>query len=418
MSDEEFIDLAAKCLDGAATARDREALFTELQSSETRAAEYWNQAAIALALRAAFDSAGAARLRVSVAARIQTPPTGEFTRDVMREVRRSPALMRSGRPDVSKSKNMRSFALSGATVLVIAAAAWLGWTSLHTRAEFILIQTHGEIAISRHGRRIAGSAGTKLETDDAVSIGPRSSARIGCKSEGVVISLEPRTDLAFSVQKNLLRCLLSRGGVTGQVEHRPRSREIRFDTPNASARIVGTEFHLKLVGSASRLEVLTGKVAFTDLAAQKTVETDAGQSAVAAPDVELEVQSLAPLSKARWRLETSGDPKRLALAIDGDGSTSWRSGSTQTPGEWLVLDLGEERRISKIDFACAKGGEPRGVRIFASKLRGHWGSPIFEGAGEEAMPLIFAPRTVRFVRLELSDLAPEPWIVTEIEAYE
>jgi hypothetical protein len=140
-------------------------------------------------------------------------------------------------------------------------------------------------------------------------------------------------------------------------------------TPQAEARVLGTEFSLLTTTNATRLDVTEGKVRLTRLSDDKSVKVPAGNSAVAAADTKpMPVQPLTGKVLREFWLDLPGDtlqdlkhyarypnaPNGHDFPANFETSTNWPSAfGTRTRGYLLPPVNGDyEFRISGIGQIC------------------------------------------------------------------
>jgi trehalose/maltose hydrolase-like predicted phosphorylase len=104
------------------------------------------------------------------------------------------------------------------------------------------------------------------------------------------------------------------------------------------------------------------------------------------------------LARCRPVTASSADPSYPPVgAVDGDPSTGWRA---KSPEAWLQVDLGSQRRISRIAVRWG-GAPPTGFAVAVSSDSHHW---IETGAGGS----ISSAMTARFVRVTIRGSAKAP----------
>jgi len=112
----------------------------------------------------------------------------------------------------------------------------------------------------------------------------------------------------------------------------------------------------------------------------------------------------AELDRTDWKLTGFGAGKegQEQNAIDGDPATRWSPGHFQRGDEWLVVDLGAERKILKVilDTKGSGGDYPRGYEVFVSNNGTDWIGPIAKGQGNSPVTSITVlPRTGRYLKI-------------------
>lgn len=143
--------------------------------------------------------------------------------------------------------------------------------------------------------------------------------------------------------------------------------------------------------------------------------------AIDSPD---EMDPLLPIA----RVEVfEGDP---APITDGRLDTEWRC-IPQTPGQWVMADLGTVRQVSGVSQALGEAARdfPRGLVIELSTDGAAWqevwagsgAAPAFRAAAlaplEAMMRFRFAPQPARFVHLRLTASHQNFWRVVELEVH-
>jgi hypothetical protein len=110
------------------------------------------------------------------------------------------------------------------------------------------------------------------------------------------------------------------------------------------------------------------------------------------------------LNRAGWvasasSTESGGSP---ANALDGNLSTRWSTGQTQTDGQWYEVDMGATNTFYELvlDAASSASDYPRGYQVNVSNDGTNWGSPVATGAGTSALTTIPIPSQIaRFIRV-------------------
>jgi hypothetical protein len=115
--------------------------------------------------------------------------------------------------------------------------------------------------------------------------------------------------------------------------------------------------------------------------------------------------------------EANGSP---ANAIDGDITTRWSSGTPQTNGMWLRVDMSQPATFQGLvlDASTSAGDYPRGYQVNVSADGVNWGSPIATGAGNSAVTTItFPSQTARYVKItQTGSSGGNWWSIDELNA--
>lgn len=128
-------------------------------------------------------------------------------------------------------------------------------------------------------------------------------------------------------------------------------------------------------------------------------------------------QSGAPLPSKGWSPTASKQPKRAALALDGDPATRWDTGGPMQKGDSFTLDLGEPRAFFKITMSVRAGDDyARGYEVLVSSDGQNWGAPLAQGKGERGRTRIVLPQpvTTRFVKIVQTGNAGNYWSIDEL----
>lgn len=137
--------------------------------------------------------------------------------------------------------------------------------------------------------------------------------------------------------------------------------------------------------------------------------------------------------KSAWTAAAAKNGNLAPLAIDGDRLTRWSTYVPQEAGDEFELDLGEVRRLGRIDYYLYPEPRqyPRGFVLRGSADGRTWrvlrDRPFFfpelRGEAIEDYPaykveVSFPPAEVRFVRMTLTRAHPRNWSISEIECWE
>lgn len=118
------------------------------------------------------------------------------------------------------------------------------------------------------------------------------------------------------------------------------------------------------------------------------------------------------LDRSGWKMSASHKNEDAANAIDGDRDKRWGTGGGQQGGEWLQVDMGEERTVRKVILDAAKSGSdyPRAYEVHLSSDGKEWVGPIAIGKGEKALTSITClPRKGRYVRIKQTGNGDHWW---------
>jgi beta-glucosidase len=129
-----------------------------------------------------------------------------------------------------------------------------------------------------------------------------------------------------------------------------------------------------------------------------------------------------PLPRTGWTAtaspsSTTDVPARM---LDGDLTTRWTTGASQTPGQTVTVDMGAPRTFDQLtmDSAASTGDYARGYQILTSNDGNTWSAPI--ATGTPTTPLVtatFPPQTARFIRVVQTGSNSLWWSIAEFNVY-
>jgi len=135
------------------------------------------------------------------------------------------------------------------------------------------------------------------------------------------------------------------------------------------------------------------------------------------------VSAATPLSRSGWIASASSSNGGAASnTLDGNLSTRWSPGTSQTNGQWFQVDMGSPQSVYQIVLdATNNGGDyPRGYQVNVSTDGVNWGNPVATGAGSSAVtPISFSPVMARYIRVTqtTSGVSGGWWSIDEFNAY-
>jgi hypothetical protein len=121
--------------------------------------------------------------------------------------------------------------------------------------------------------------------------------------------------------------------------------------------------------------------------------------------------------RSKWTIMAKTNRQQARLAVDGKIETGWFSRGNQTPGEYLIVDLGAPAEVGQVELVQGHDplGYPRSFVVEGSLDRSVWfemagiplGVPDVTAATIEKfldyrMRIDFPPRTTRYVRIRLA----------------
>lgn len=134
------------------------------------------------------------------------------------------------------------------------------------------------VQVTRGGKPVALEAGARLDKDDVISTEARGLASLRY-SDGTRLELAPGTSVTITDKPARPKQITVNNGVLAvNAAKQPEGRPMTLRTPHAEITVVGTEFHLDVQSTSTRLEVDEGKVrvnngaSTADVAANQFVE--------------------------------------------------------------------------------------------------------------------------------------------------
>jgi glucosylceramidase len=107
-------------------------------------------------------------------------------------------------------------------------------------------------------------------------------------------------------------------------------------------------------------------------------------------------------------------------AVDDDASTRYSTGTSQAPGQYLQVDLGQPEPVTRfvLDTGASTGDYPAGYSVAVSVNGTDWSAPVATGAGSGQITTISLDgRPVRYVRVTLTAASGSWWSVADVRAY-
>lgn len=127
---------------------------------------------------------------------------------------------------------------------------------------------------------------------------------------------------------------------------------------------------------------------------------------------------IAYLDRSDWTITASKVGESLKNLTDNKLSTRWSSGSSQTAGDWIQIDLGTEQNFDTLfmnsgtnwnDYAHA-------FEVYVSKDGQEWGAPVVTGKGNSpSIATSLAAQKARFVKIVLTEANGSWWSISEVK---
>ncbi len=107
-------------------------------------------------------------------------------------------------------------------------------------------------------------------------------------------------------------------------------------------------------------------------------------------------------------------------AVDDDASTRYSTGTSQVPGQYLQVDLGQPEPLTRfvLDTGASVTDYPAGYSVSVSLNGTDWSAPVASGAGSGQITTIgLDGRPARYVRVTLTASSGSWWSVADVRAY-
>jgi hypothetical protein len=108
-------------------------------------------------------------------------------------------------------------------------------------------------------------------------------------------------------------------------------------------------------------------------------------------------------------------------SLDGDLTTRWSTGTSQTSGQWFQVDMGSMNAFNKLVLNCVNSANdyPRGYQVMVSSDGVNWTGPVASGAGSSGVTTItFAAQAARYIRIvQTGSAAGTYWSVDEFNVF-
>jgi hypothetical protein len=127
------------------------------------------------------------------------------------------------------------------------------------------------------------------------------------------------------------------------------------------------------------------------------------------------------LSRSGWVASASLNSGTAYLAIDGNYSTRWATGTSQMPGQWFQIDMGSTNSFFKLTLdstANSPNDYAVGYQVTVSDDGVSWGNSVVTGSGSTSLTTItFPTQTARYVRVTQTGSTGNWWSLYELNIY-
>lgn len=126
------------------------------------------------------------------------------------------------------------------------------------------------------------------------------------------------------------------------------------------------------------------------------------------------------LDRTEWTATASNNNLNAYAVLDGDISTGWHT-SYQAEGDYLMIDMKENKTFNKITLENKPNDYPRGYDVFVSTDGADFGSSIATGLGNSkstTTEIAFNPQTARYIKIVLTKAdAAHYWTLYEMNVW-
>lgn len=120
-----------------------------------------------------------------------------------------------------------------------------------------------------------------------------------------------------------------------------------------------------------------------------------------------------------WSVSTSVNGATAGNAIDGDGTTSWNTGTAQAPGQWFKIDMGRQQTFNRIyvDAGSNAGGYPAGYQVLVSNDQTNWTDVASSSGSAQNTVIRFAPQVAQYIKVVQTGSSANWWYIAEINVF-
>jgi hypothetical protein len=122
------------------------------------------------------------------------------------------------------------------------------------------------------------------------------------------------------------------------------------------------------------------------------------------------------LDRADWKATASNNNTNARRAIDGDISSRWDTGGSQSAGQWWAVDMRAKNKINTVilDAASSPNDGPAAYEIYVSDDGVNWGDPVVSGqTGSSVMIITFPEVTTQHIKVVQTGTKSSYWSIHE-----
>ncbi len=164
----------------------------------------------------------------------------------------------------------------------------LGFGVYHLLKSGPVLTTGVNTVIERQERQISAGNGMRLEPGDVIKTGPGGRAVVKYQGEDTTIELKENTSFKLASSENMGKLLeITEGTIHGQVARQPSDKPMILDAPQATVKVLGTDFTFALKPDSSWIRMNSGTVEMTRKADCRSIKVDSNHYAVAGSNYSL-----------------------------------------------------------------------------------------------------------------------------------
>lgn len=247
---------------------------------------------------------------------------------------------------------LRGALAAAALLIAVAAGAWYVVPGVGDRAQ--VTRVYGAASLIRDDVQQPLVAGQQLRYGDRLLTEAKAFAVLAYP-DGTQLNVGDRSLLQFSSRFRSGKVVeVDRGAVASHVAPQPKGRPMRFLTPRADAKVVGTELLLEVTNDQTRLNVAQGQVELKGLSGGRGVIVAARQFGVS-DGGKVDVQALAwptQLDALQAVVEPGGESPPPAWELRGDAA--WHGGRFRFRGGSAVAPAADSQQLVN---ACRSSGQ-------------------------------------------------------------
>ena len=131
-----------------------------------------------------------------------------------------------------------------------------------------------------------------------------------------------------------------------------------------------------------------------------------------------------PIQKTGWSAKASDQSPYptdvLANMIDGSTDTRYSSGTAQSPGQWVEVDMGQEQTFDTVALNAggSTGDYARSADVYVSSDGNAWTRvAAIQSDGQQVEAVTFTPQTARYIKVINTGSSGNWWSIAELNVY-